>query len=69
MWSKKNEFCFQTETYHEEEAIDTAMKAVLAGDPLPIYLSDSGDNPTAGSSSDCTGFLKKLMDDPRTDKL
>ena len=40
-----------------------------AGDPCPIYLSDSGDNPTAGSSSDCTGFLRLLMEDSRTDKL
>ena len=63
MWSKKDEFCFQTETYHEQEAIDVAFKAVEAGDPCPIYLSDSGDNPTAGSSSDCTGFLRLLMED------
>ncbi len=69
MWSKKDEFCFQTETYHEQEAIDVAFKAVANGDPLPIYLSDSGDNPTAGSSSDCTGFLKLLMEDKRTDSL
>ena len=69
MWSKKDEFCFQTETYHEQEAIDVAFKAVEAGDPCPIYLSDSGDNPTAGSSSDCTGFLRLLMEDSRTDKL
>ena len=69
MWSKKDEFCFQTETYHEQEAIDVAFKAVEAGDPCPIYLSDSGDNPTAGSSSDCTGFLRLLMEASRTDKL
>lgn len=69
MWSRRNEFCFQTETYHEKEALDVAFTAVEHGDPTPVYLSDSGDNPTAGSSSDCTGFLKKIMDDPRTDHL
>lgn len=69
LWSKRNEFCFQTETYSEQEALDTAFEAVRNGGPFPIYLSDSGDNPTAGSTSDCTGFLKRIMDDPRTDEL
>ena len=69
LWSKRDEFCFQTETYTEREAIDAAFKGFEAGEPLPIYLSDSGDNPTAGSTSDCTGFLKLLMDDPRTAEL
>ncbi len=68
MWSKKDEFCFQTETYEEKEALDIAFKAVKEG-KLPIYLSDSGDNPTAGASSDATGFLKLIMDDDRTDNL
>lgn len=69
LWSKKDEFCFQTETYPEKEALDMAFQAVLSGSPLPVYLSDSGDNPTAGSSSDCTGFLKLIMEDGRTDDL
>ena len=46
-----------------------AFQALEAGQAAPVYLSDSGDNPTAGSSSDCTGFLKLIMDDPRTEKL
>lgn len=69
LWSKKDEFCFQTETYPEQEALDVAFEAVLGGAPLPVYLSDSGDNPTAGSSSDCTGFLRLLMEDDRTSAL
>lgn len=69
LWSKKDEFCFQTETYPENQALDVAFHAVLDGAPLPVYLSDSGDNPTAGSSSDCTGFLKLIMEDPRTEAL
>ncbi|MBP1924841.1 microcystin degradation protein MlrC [Sedimentibacter acidaminivorans] len=68
MWSKKDDFCFHTETYEEKEALDIAFKAVKEG-KLPIYLSDSGDNPTAGASSDATGFLKLIMDDDRTDSL
>ncbi len=69
MWNRRHEFCFQTETYPEKEAIDIAFQAVLSGAETPVYLSDSGDNPTAGSSSDCTGFLKLLMENPLTDQL
>ena len=68
MWARKDDFKFHTETYEEREAIDVAFAAVKAG-KLPIYLSDSGDNPTAGSSSDCTDFLKLLMADARTEDL
>lgn len=68
MWARKDDFKFHTETYEEREAIDVAFAAVKHGQ-LPIYLSDSGDNPTAGSSSDCTDFLKLLMADARTESL
>lgn len=68
IWSKKDEFEFLTETYHEREALDAAFAAIKEGQ-LPVYVSDSGDNPTAGSSSDCTGFLQLLMADPRTGTL
>jgi microcystin degradation protein MlrC len=66
IWDTRNEFCFQTETYNQQEVLDKAFDAIERGDATPIYLSDSGDNPTAGSSSDCVGFLKCLLDDPRT---
>ncbi len=66
LWARRQEFRFQTETYPEKEALDAAFQAALSGAPLPIYLSDSGDNPTAGSTSDCTGLLRRIMEDPRT---
>lgn len=69
IWNTRNQFCFQTETYTEQKVLDQAFDAIAAGDPTPIYLSDSGDNPTAGSSSDCVGFLGKLLADPRTMSL
>jgi microcystin degradation protein MlrC len=69
IWNTRNDFCFQTETYSEEETLNVAFQAIANGQKLPIYLSDSGDNPTAGSSSDCTGFLKLMLDDPRTANL
>jgi microcystin degradation protein MlrC len=68
IWAKKDDFHFHTETYKEKEALDIAFEAVKEG-KLPIYLSDSGDNPTAGSSSDCTDFLKLIMADNRTNNL
>ncbi|NLY54027.1 MAG: M81 family metallopeptidase [Firmicutes bacterium] len=68
IWSKKDAFRFYTEAYEEAKALDVAFAAVEAGE-TPVYLSDSGDNPTAGSSSDCTGFLQLLMADERTRSL
>ena len=69
LWARRDDFCFQTETYSEAEALDAAFEGVRTGGPFPIYLSDSGDNPTAGSTSDCTGFLRRIMEDSRTDEL
>lgn len=69
IWDIRHNFTFTSETYPEKEAINVAFQAVAVGEPTPIYLSDSGDNPTAGSSSDCTGFLSLLMADARTDTL
>ncbi len=67
-WGRREDFSFHTETYPSPQAIDTAFKAAAEG-PTPVYLSDSGDNPTAGSSADCTGFLKLILDHPRTAAL
>ena len=69
IWNTRNEFCFQTETYDQQQVLDKAFEAVEKGDPTPIYLSDSGDNPTAGSSSDCVGFLRCILEDERTKHL
>ena len=58
-WSMRERFVFHTETYEPAEALDAALAAASSG-PTPVYLSDSGDNPTAGSSADCTGFYSLL---------
>lgn len=68
LWNKKDDFHFHTETYSQEKSLDVAFDAVK-NSKLPIYLSDSGDNPTAGSTADCTDYLKLIIDDNRTDKL
>lgn len=66
MWAAREKFAFQTEAYPEREAVDVSLTAALAGGEGPVYLSDSGDNPTGGSSSDCTGLLRCLLEDERT---
>lgn len=66
MWEARERFSFQTEAYPEKEAVDVALAAALEGGEGPVYLSDSGDNPTGGSSSDCTGLLRCLLEDDRT---
>ncbi len=68
IWSKRNEFEFLTEAYPQEEALDKAFEGVAAG-TIPVYLSDSGDNPTAGASSDNTGFLRHILADKRAEAL
>lgn len=64
-FDRRDEFSFHTETYQPEKAYEVALKA-LEENKFPIYLSDSGDNPTAGSSSDCTGFLKIILENSKT---
>ncbi|MGL6115888.1 MAG: M81 family metallopeptidase [Cetobacterium sp.] len=61
----RNEFSFHTETYEPFKAYEVALEA-LKDKKFPIYLSDSGDNPTAGSSSDCTDFLKLILNHEKT---
>ena len=48
----------------KKEAIDAAFESIGRGQ-YPVFLSDSGDNPTAGSSSDVTEFVKMLIADER----
>ncbi|MDO5725973.1 MAG: M81 family metallopeptidase [Tissierellia bacterium] len=69
IWSKRYDFDFETDdVYHNEEALDKAFEAVKKG-VKPVYISDSGDNPTAGASSDNTEFLKLIIEDERAMNL
>ncbi len=67
-WEFRNDFMFHTETYEPQEAVDVVLAAVKRGESTPIYLSDSGDNPTAGSSGDCTELLEILLSQPNLDQ-
>lgn len=68
VWSMRNRFKFHTETYEERVALDIAYQGLSQGN-TPIYISDSGDNPTAGASSDNTNFLKLIINDKRAEGL
>lgn len=67
-WQKRQEFVFVSEYAKPKEAIDRALDYVAQG-LTPVYLSDSGDNPTAGASADHTKFLAMLLEHPDINKL
>jgi microcystin degradation protein MlrC len=58
MWDRRQEFAFDQEVARSaDEAIDTALRA---REPT-TFISDSGDNPTAGAPGDSTHFLSRLL--------
>jgi len=63
-WDSRREFGFYNETREVMDAIDHACRSIEDG-VFPVVLSDSGDNPTAGSSQDVTNFLKTIISDRR----
>lgn len=68
LWGKRKEFCFYNETYEMEASLDH-VKCYLNEGASPIVLSDSGDNPTAGSSQDVTNYLKLILRDEELSNL
>ncbi|KAI0011009.1 Microcystin LR degradation protein MlrC [Xylariaceae sp. FL0662B] len=59
-WDSHEEFHFVAPTGSFSECLDTA----LASDKRPYFISDSGDNPTAGGSGDVTWGLTQLLARP-----
>lgn len=59
-WDNYQEFDFVGPTGSFDQCIDIA----LASDKRPFFISDSGDNPTAGGSGDMTWGLTRLLDRP-----
>jgi microcystin degradation protein MlrC len=59
-WEARHEFRFATETGTAEECIARA----LACDEHPVFLSDAGDNPTAGAAGDVPHTLAALLGHP-----
>lgn len=56
-WERRVDFDYGTEAYPVDEAVAVAMAA-----PEPtVFLSDSGDNPGAGGTTDVTTVLASLL--------
>lgn len=56
-WDLRKSFKFSYESYSNEEAINIAINST----ERPLFLSDSGDNPTAGATGDSTDFLNSVL--------
>lgn len=56
-WEVRNEFAFVAPT----GTLDECLAKALASDKHPYFISDCGDNPTAGASGDVTWTLKQLL--------
>lgn len=65
-WDVRNEFKFVAPTGSLKECLDKA----IASTRHPFYISDSGDNPTAGGAGDVTWTLTQILKRPefKTDK-
>ena len=56
-WERRAEFAANVETYEVDEAIEAALAA-----PEPtVFLSDSGDNPGAGGTTDVPFVVERLL--------
>lgn len=62
-WAHRADFRFYNETHEEDDALVAARESIEDG-VWPVVISDSGDNPTAGSSQDQVAFLAKVINDP-----
>ncbi len=56
-WNRREAFHFDVETYPVDESIDEALSFAQK----PVFISDSGDNPTAGATGDIPIFLERLL--------
>jgi microcystin degradation protein MlrC len=61
LWRRRKEFGFRTEHYNSRESMAAAYTAVLEKGERPVFVSDSGDNPTAGATGDATELLEEIL--------
>jgi microcystin degradation protein MlrC len=60
-WRRRADFKFRCENYDTEESLKVAFKAAIEDKIKPVFISDSGDNPTAGSTGDSTDILEQIL--------
>jgi microcystin degradation protein MlrC len=69
-WRHRKDFRFSMEFYNSRESMAQAYKAVLEKNERPVFVSDSGDNPTAGAAGDATDLFEAILETIDTaDKL
>ena len=61
-WARRKDFRFRVEHYDSRAAMQTAYAAVLEQGQSPVFVSDSGDNPTAGAAGDATDLFEKVLE-------
>lgn len=59
-WASRDQFEFVAPTTTLEESLQTT----ITSDLRPFFISDMGDNPTAGGAGDVTWTLKELLQHP-----
>jgi microcystin degradation protein MlrC len=60
IWAQRNEFRLRMETAEVEEGLQLAATC----SERPVFVSDSGDNTTAGAAGDLTDVLVAALDSP-----
>jgi microcystin degradation protein MlrC len=60
-WDARRRFDFSVPAAHADSCIANG----LSRRERPFFISDSGDNPTAGGAGDVVYMLEKLLDEPR----
>jgi microcystin degradation protein MlrC len=69
-WARRGDFRFRSEYYNAARSLEIAYQAALEKKEAPVFVSDSGDNPTAGAAGDATELLEGIMETLDTvDKL
>jgi microcystin degradation protein MlrC len=61
-WERRRDFRFSGEAYPPAEALGAAYRGVLEQGEAPVFVSDSGDNPTAGAAGDATDLLERILE-------
>ncbi|MDX6329857.1 MAG: hypothetical protein QOI83_2240 [Streptomycetaceae bacterium] len=59
-WDSRREFAFVAPT----GSLDACLDEALASDARPYFISDTGDNPTAGGAGDVTWGLERVLARP-----
>jgi microcystin degradation protein MlrC len=65
VWARRHEFGLHMET---AEVADGLLIAAAASE-RPVYVTDSGDNVSAGAGGDTTGVLQAILDLPELDDV